>query len=456
MDVMKFGGTSVEDATAFRNVCDIISERKDPYPLIVVSAPAGVTNTLLRLADSAGAGTIEPTLEEVEKLRTRLTSIAAGLLKSNSASAIREISRDVDDLSHLLRSVAVIQEVTPRLLDQCAAYGEFWSSQLLVYALRERNIPAEFCDARKIMVTSDAFTKAEPQFEAIEARVRDLVQPALKRGVAVMQGFVGATAKGVTTTLGRGGSDYSAAILGSALGAKEIQIWTDVDGILSADPGLIREARLLGEVTFDEAAELAYFGAKVLHPSTILPAMKKNIPVRVLNSKRPGVAGTLITARPGSGSESLVKSIAFKKNITVVTIQSTRMLMAYGFLSRVFEIFKQYKKSIDVVATSEVGVSLTVDDPSNLEMLVGELREFSDVKIERNKSVVSVVGEKMKHTTGIAGKVFRALGDAGVNVELISHGGSEINLTFVISESQTDKAVRALHAELFPPSERKP
>jgi len=454
MVVMKFGGTSVEDARAFRNVCEIIAEREAPHPLVIVSAPAGVTNILLRLAEMASTGDVTTTLDEVGKLRSRLTAIARDLPGIAAAAAEKEIVRELDDLSHLLRSVAVIQEVTPRLLDQCAAYGEGWSALLLVQFLRAQGITSEFCDARRVMVTNDSFTKAEPQFDAIALRVREAVQPALDRSVVVMQGFVGATAKGVTTTLGRGGSDYSAAILGAALEAEEIQIWTDVDGILSADPHLIPEARLLNEVTFDEAAELAYFGAKVLHPSTILPAMKKNIPVRVLNSRRPHLQGTMITSHPRSGADPLVKSIAYKKNITVVTIQSTRMLMAYGFLARVFEIFKQYKKSIDVVATSEVGVSLTVDDPSNLGDLVAELREFSDVKIEHNKSVVSVVGERMKHTTGIAGKVFQALGKADVNVELISHGGSEINLTFVISEPKTDTAVRALHEELFAPGQK--
>ena len=449
MIVMKFGGTSVEDANALQNVCQIIADRRSQQPLVVVSACAGVTNNLLQIAHSAGDGNIELSLDGIEKLRSRHTAIAEALLRSHVGEIQQLFARQFAALANLMRSVAVIQEVTPRLLDQCAAHGEEWSAWLLTFALQERGIHAHFCNAREVMVTNDAFTKAEPKFDLIESRAKEKILPLIKNEVVVTQGFVGATQKGVTTTLGRGGSDYSAAIFGVVLDATEIQIWTDVDGILTTDPNILSDARLLKEVTFDEAAELAYFGAKVLHPSTILPAMKKNIPVRVLNSKRPQIEGTLITAQSKWQSDLLVKSIAYKKNITVITIQSTRMLMAYGFLARVFEVFKQYQKSIDVVATSEVGVSLTIDEPSGIETIVKELQEFADVIVEKNKAVVCVVGEKMKSTPGIAGKIFMALGKAGVNVELISHGGSEINLTFVINESQTADAVKALHKELF-------
>src|SRR5271169_1849472 len=332
MIVMKFGGTSVEDAPALANACQIIADRLNQQPLVVVSACAGVTNALLHVAHLASEGNAEQSFAEIEKLRLRHYAIADALLNKQLDEIKQHFAQQFDDLAYLMRSVAVIQEVTPRLLDQCAAYGEEWSARLLTYALHERGINAQWCNAREVMVTNDNFTKAEPQFDAIASRAKEKMLPMIKNGVVVTQGFVGATQKGVTTTLGRGGSDYSAAIFGAVLDATEIQIWTDVDGILTTDPNILADARLLKEVTFGEAAELAYFGAKVLHPSTILPAMKKNIPVRVLNSKRPNVEGTLITAQPKLHTDLLVKSIAYKKNITVITIQSTRMLMAYGFL----------------------------------------------------------------------------------------------------------------------------
>ncbi len=447
---MKFGGTSVEDANALRNVCQIIAGRVDRKPLVVMSACAGVTNALLRLSRGAAEGCLDKSLDDVSMLKKRHFRIADELLGKESAGAVKEnLAPQFDDLSHLAKSIAVVGEVTPRLLDQCASLGERWSSLLLASALRERNLSTCLLDAGEIIITSDDFMRAEPLFDRIESRAREVIPP-VREEVIITQGFVGATEKGITTTLGRGGSDYSAAIFGSALGAEEIQIWTDVDGMLTADPSLIPGARLISDLSFSEAAELAYFGAKVLHPSTILPAMKKNIPVRVLNSRRPNVEGTRITMQPKVQADFAVKSIAYKKGITVITIQSTRMLMAYGFLSRVFEVFKVFEKSIDVVATSEVAVSLTVDDDEDLEPIVRELGAFAEVSVERKKAVVCVVGENLKYTTGIAGRVFDALGRAGVNVELISHGGSEINLTFVISEDHILPAVESLHRELFP------
>ena len=454
MIVMKFGGTSVEDAAAMRALCRIVADRLDRRPLVVVSACAGVTTALLRAAHAAASGNGPEALAEMESLRGRHLAIADELLARSAAEMKNQIARQCDDLVHLLRSIAVIQEVTPRLLDQCAAYGEAWSSLLIAYALREQGIMAAMLDARSVIVTNDAFTKAEPQFAAVAERARDSVAPlfAAPGSVVVTQGFIGATEKGVTTTLGRGGSDYSAAIFGAALGAEEIQIWTDVDGILTADPRAIPDARLLAEVTFSEAAELAYFGAKVLHPSTILPAMKKNIPVRVLNSRRPEGSGTLILAHSGNRTGTPVRSIAFKRGITVITVESTRMLMAYGFLARVFEVFAQQRKSVDVVATSEVAVSLTLDDAAGLAELTGALSAFSDVSVAQGKAVVSVVGEGMGRSIGMPGRVFQALGTAGVRVELISHGGSEINITFVIDEADIARAVGSLHEEFFPPA----
>ncbi len=290
---------------------------------------------------------------------------------------------------------------------------------------------------------------AAPLFDRIAQEARLRVLPHIQAGkIVVTQGFIGSTTKGITTTLGRGGSDYSAAIIGAALDAEEIQIWTDVDGVLTADPRIAPAARKLRVISFREASELAYFGAKVLHPSTILPAVEKSIPVIVLNSKRPQSTGTRIVANPPK-SNAVVKSIASKIGITVINIQSSRMLMAYGFLSSIFAVFQKHKTAVDLVSTSEVAVSLTIDNTTRLEDIVIDLREFAEVGVFSQKAIVCVVGEQMRSTAGVVDRVFRGLQD--INVIMISQGASEINMSLVIDEEFVDQAVQRLHREFFEP-----
>jgi aspartate kinase len=455
MIVMKFGGTSVQDAAAIRNVANIIIRERERSPLVVVSACAGVTNALIGAARKSAEGKLQEALATITGLRDRHNTIAEQLFDDDSrrggaAVAQKNLNRNCRELEKLAQSLAVLKELTPRTLDQFAAFGEQWSSLLLSRELLQRGVEANLVDARAVLVTGNEFTRAAPLFDLTEAKARETFLPLLQSGkIVVTQGFIGATTEGLTTTIGRGGSDYSAAIFGAVLAADEIQIWTDVDGILTADPTILPEARRIRQMTFNEAAELAYFGAKVLHPSTILPAIRKNIPVRVLNSKRPNGAGTLIANTIKAHSHCVVKSIAYKERITLINVQSTRMLMAHGFLARLFEAFAAHHKSIDVIATSEVGVSLTIDDASNLEALLAELRQFAEVRVEHDKAVFCVVGENMKSTRGIAARIFAALDRNGVNLELISHGGSEINLTFVIGEAQIAAAVKCLHEEFF-------
>jgi aspartate kinase len=463
MIVMKFGGTSVQDAAAMRNVTDIVLRARARTPLVVLSACSGVTNALINLAKRSAGGQVQEAMDSVATLRDRHCAIAemlfqgAGVQQGESRSngqaldlVKNKIAHDCGDLEKLVQSLAVLKELTPRTLDQFAAYGEQWSSLLFSHELLQRGVAAHLIDARKVLVTGIEFTRATPSFDRTTAKVRELILPLLQNGtIVVTQGFIGATESGLTTTIGRGGSDYSAAIFGAALQVEEIQIWTDVDGILSADPSVLPEARRIKQMTFNEAAELAYFGAKVLHPSTILPAIRKNIPVRVLNSKKPEGEGTLITGTSATPAPGVVKSIGYKEHITTITVQSTRMLMAHGFLARLFEVFAKHQKSIDVIATSEVGVSLTIDNAEHLESILDELRHFAEVRVEHNKAVFCIVGENMKPTRSIAARVFTALDRAGINVELISHGGSEINLTFVIDEAQIAAAVKCLHDEFF-------
>lgn len=451
MIVMKFGGTSVQDADALRSVAKIISSRVERKPLVVISACAGVTTELIRVARAAANGDEATALSGVRALRDRHIQIAGELLLGSGWGVLQSIQNDVNDLEHHLKNISALKDLTPQALDQCVAYGELWSSLLLVSLLKQQGICSEWKDARAVMITDNGFSRATPLFDSIGHKAEQLFMPVLRKGtVVVTQGYIGATEDGMTTTLGRGGSDYSASVLGSALHAEEIQIWTDVDGMMTADPTIISDAQLIEEMTFNEAAELAYFGAKVLHPSTILPAVRNNIPVRILNSCRPESGGTLITHRTTQeGPDNVVKSIAYKKGISVVTVQSTRMLMSYGYLARVFEVFARYQKSVDVVVTSEVGVSLTVDDSSLLGQIVSELQQFADVRTRYERAVICVVGEGMRHTMGIPARVFTALGNAGVNVELISHGASEINLTLVIREEEVLRAVEVLHDEFY-------
>jgi aspartate kinase len=444
MIVMKFGGTSVEDANAVCNAAAIIL-REQRARLVVVSACAGVTNALRDAAIFASEDKEQIALRILDALEVRHSAIANELLKQESADEfIRTLWKDTAALKKLVQSVAILKQLSPRTLDQFMSFGEQWSALILYHFLLQRDVPVELIDARSVMITDKEFNRATPLFDEIHARCNDVFAD---KTIVITQGFIGATDDGIVTTLGRGGSDYSASIFGAALNAEEIQIWTDVNGILTADPSILPDAQPIPQLSFDEASELAYFGAKVLHPSTILPAVRKNIPVRVLNSKSPDHEGTLI--QHNSNRDCIVKSIAYKEGITVITIKSTEMLMSHTFLARLFEIFSRYRKSIDVIATAKVSVSLTIDDSSNLEKMCDELNEFAEVQVEYGKAVFCVVGENMKSYRGIAAKVFSALEENGISVELISNGASHINLTFVINEDQIGSAVRALHRELF-------
>jgi aspartate kinase len=297
-----------------------------------------------------------------------------------------------------------------------------------------------------VILTDNHFTQAQPLLEETYTLLEERVRPLIETSVVVMGGYIGATKDGQTTTLGRGGSDYSASIAGAGLNAEEIQIWTDVDGMLTADPRIVPGGHRVKNISFAEAAEMAYFGAKVLHPATVLPAVERNIPVLILNSRRPTVEGTRITAE-AAPSKNPVKCISCKTGITILNIRSTRMLMAYGFLHRIFEIFDRFRTSVDMVSTSEVSVSLTVDNCENLDAISKELREFAEVMIEDRQAIVCLIGEDIRRTPGIAGRAFQILRKE--NIRMISQGASLLNLGFVISEADLKGAVSALHAEFF-------
>ena len=297
-------------------------------------------------------------------------------------------------------------------------------------------------DARQCMITDDRFGKASPLRDLTTARLEEIARPSLNSGrVVVMGGYIGATKLGMTTTLGRGGSDYSAAIAGAALNAEEIQIWTDVDGLMTADPRIVAEAWKVKEISFEEASELAYFGARVLHPLTLLPAVEQNIPVYILNSRKPKGTGTRITrqARP---CRNLIKSIACKRGITIVTVSSSRMLMAYGFLKALFEVFDRHHTSVDMVATSEVSVSLTLDNVSWLDAIVEDLKSLGEVEVATNMALICLVGNNLKYTPGVARRAFGSIAD--INILMVSHGASNINFSFIVDQNDADSAIQKL------------
>ncbi len=448
MIVMKFGGTSVGDAESIKRVVGIVAGRLEQTPIVVVSAMARVTDQLLTLGRAAGGGEREKALDISRSLRERHYNTAGELLGTALFSRLHgELGADFEALDELIRGISAVGELTPRTSDHVAAFGEILSCKIVSAALCAHQIDAEVVDARQCIVTDNNFTRATPLWDEINQRLNANIQPLIDAGrVPVMGGFVGATKGGVTTTIGRGGSDFSAAIVGSGMGAERIEIWTDVDGMMTTDPNLCRDARRIKVISFDEAAELAYFGAKVLHPATVLPAIQKNIPVQVLNSRNPACEGTLITARTPR-CKNVFKAIAVKRGITIVDVAAPRMLLAHGFLKAIFEAFDRHRIPVDVVSTSEVSVSLTVDSNESIPALAADLAKLADVKYEGRKAIVCLVGENLRQIPGIAGRVFGELSD--VNIRMISQGASEINLTFVIEEDAVPGVVQRLHKAFF-------
>ena len=437
MIVMKFGGSSVESAAAIERVAGIVAAHAARCPVVVVSAMGKTTNRLLAIANAAVAGKRAEALQQLHELE-QYTLTEGGTVDGAVPALFQE-------LGELVKGLAVLGELTPRSVDAISAFGERISSLIVADVFRRKGLDAVHADAREYIITDQRHTQAVPLYSETYERLEKL-SPIAARQIVVMGGFIGSTLAGVTSTLGRGGSDFSAAIVGAGIGAEEIQIWTDVDGMLTCDPRILPVGHRLKAISFSEAAELAYFGAKVLHPSTVVPAIEKNIPVLILNSRRPEVDGTRIVAE-SVPSRNVFKSIACKLNITTIHIKSTRMLMAHGYLRRIFEVFDRYETPVDLLATSEISVSLTIDNRHNLDKIVRELEQFSEVGVEEGDAIVCLVGENIARTPGIGARVFSAVKD--VNVQMISQGASNLNLSFVVAGSDVERAVAALHEEFF-------
>jgi len=448
MIVMKFGGTSVEDAKAINRAADIVKGRRADRPVVVVSAMARITDQLLSMAGAAGDGDRKTALKLARALRERHYETAGELLGTALFTQFHgELGADFDSLDELIRGISAVGELTPRTTDQVASFGEVLSSKIVAAAFSARGMESSLVDSRDCIVTDANYMRAAPLFEETNQRLIDVIQPLLDDGrVPVMGGFIGANKAGVTTTIGRGGSDFSAAIVGAGLNAQRIEIWTDVDGMLTTDPRMCPDARRIKVISFDEAAELAYFGAKVLHPATVLPAIQKNIPVYVLNSRNPSCEGTKITAR-APHSRNIFKAIAVKKRITIVDVAAPRRLLVHGFLKSIFEAFDKHGIAVDVVSTSEVSVSVTVETNEGIPALSADLAKLADVKYEGRKAIICLVGENLRDRPGIAARVFGELED--VKIRMISQGASEINLTFVIEEDDVPNVIQRLHRTFF-------
>ncbi len=445
--VMKFGGTSVGDVAAFERVFHIVSTQIGRRPVVVVSAMTKVTDALLAAFELAKKGDVDAAVASLEPHYERHSEVTRQFAIPDSSPFQGELEYAREELADLLKRVSRRSLPLSMLKDAVVSYGEQLSSRLLAEVMKSKGINARHVDSRRLIVTDDEYGAAQPIWDETEKLIKLELEPPIASGeVPIMGGFIAANRGGETTTLGRGGSDYSAALVAAALRADELQIWTDVTGVMTCDPRICHAARTIPILSYEEAAELAYFGAKVLHPKTIKPAVDHAIPVRVCNTFEPNEIGTMVIADSGE-TPNKIKSIAHKKNITILRITSARMLGSYGFMSALFQIFERYRTVIDVVSTSEVSVALTLDNVDSLDQIVAELSRLGEVEVERGYAVICVVGEGLRASTGMAAKIFSTIGD--INIALVSHGASSVNLTFVIREEFAPDVINRLHTELF-------
>ena len=448
MIVMKFGGTSVANFEAITRTIFIIGGRLDKKPVVVVSALSKITDLLYRISDAAASKDLPQTRELLTQLRQRHVGLTCELLEQSvlKEEAVERVNELCDGLEGIAMAVCSLGELSDRNKAVIISTGEYLSSTIISYAMNAKGIRTKWVDARTMMVTSDSYLKGEPDMDAISAKVPGVIAEAYEGMDAVItQGFVGVTSEGRPTVLGRGGSDYSASLIGMAIDAEKIEIWTDVDGVRTADPRVVPNTKSLEKISFEEAAEMAHFGAKVLHPLTIEPAVKKNIPIYVLNSMNPSGNGTPILRN--EFIEDGVKSVSFKESIRVINIFSMKMINTSGFLRRVFEIFSESKVSVDLISTSEANISVTVDATQNIDPVVAELSEFADVIVDDDKAQVSVIGKNIVRLNGMLKKTFAPLKKC--NVYMISQGASFVNISFVVDREELNEVVCGLHHHLF-------
>lgn len=448
--VMKFGGSSVANAKCIQQVCQIIKNRRRQKPLVVTSAVGGITDLLIDTAHLAVQGKNQLIQANLQTIADKHFQIITQIITPKLRPILeKNLNTDLSELKNLYHGILCLQELSPRTLDLISSFGERMSSYLLTAALQSIGLPAERFDSRDFMLTNNNFGEATVDFSLSKRKFNRLMLPRFQKNtIPVITGFIGQTKKGITTTFGRGGSDFTASLIGLFTQAREIQIWTDVNGIMTADPRLIPQAHSIPTISFAEAAELAAFGAKVLHPKTIEPAVEKNIPIRILNTFNPTHPGSRLI-RQTNTQRGQVKAISFKKNITVLNIVSTQMLNQAGFLARLFKVFQDFQVSIDIVATSEISVSVTIEDRYFQPALIQTLKQFASITVKKHQVIGCVVGHGLKHNPQIETQVFERLYQHKINPEIISKGASMINLSFVIPQEKLKPAAKTLHQLFF-------
>ena len=437
MQILKFGGTSVGKPERLRMVGDLVL-RTPGRKIVVLSALSGTTNTLVAIGDHLLNGRKHEAESEITRLEQHYHIYAAELFSSPEYKAIGQdiVSR----YSSLIRLLST-GKFDDRSYRELLAQGELASTEFFYYHLRERKIDCRLLPALHFMSIDE---NLEPELEKIGERLKALLPSMLQQDVLITQGYICRNHRNEIDNLKRGGSDYTASLIGAAIQAEEIQIWTDIDGMHNNDPRIVKNTFPIAELTFDEASELAYFGAKILHPSTIVPAQKMGVPVRLKNTMDEKAPGTLISNK---GTEGQIKAIAAKDGIIVVNIRSSRMLLAFGFLRQVFEVFERFKTPIDMISTSEVAVSLTIDDARNLEPIVSELERFGTISVDRNQTIICVVGNRLAERKGVLNEVFHSL--ENVPVRMVSFGGSQNNISILVETTQKERALRLLNQGLF-------
>lgn len=442
MKVMKFGGISLRDAAAIKSVADIILSENDAK-FVVVSAFYGITDFLSELVDALKKDNSEKAFLSLDKVERLCLKIASDLSCVNSEGFVKD---KVSELKQLIPALFLLGETSSRSVDTILSYGEKISSFVLTDYLNSTGVKASFIDSAKIIKTDSNHNCAVVNVDLTRKMVNELVTPLFSTSNCVVcPGFTGSDSKNSITTLGRGGSDYTASVAAVCLKAEKLEVWKEVDGIMTTDPRIIKTARRIRSLSYVEASELAYFGAKVLHPKTIRPAIMAEIPVYIRKTSEPEFEGTAISKMSGTKNE--VKAVAFQKNITVINICSEKMLGAYGFLSKVFDVFTRYRTPVDLITTSEINISVTVEKNSEIKNIVKDLSNFSNVEITKNVAIISLVGEGLKFTSGIAARCFAAI--ENINVLMVNMGASEVNLSIIVEQKDMEKAVKNLHREFF-------
>jgi len=437
MLVVKFGGTSVGKPERMKKIADLVTAMPGKK-IVVLSALSGTTNALVRMGEQLMAQQQTAALQEISDLEKHYLSFVTELYTSPAYAAIgQEIVSRYFSLFRLLAA----GKFDDRSYRELLAQGELLSTEMFYHHLQERKIGARMLPALHFMSIDE---NDEPELEKISERVRPLIDTLGNVDILVTQGYICRNHKNEIDNLKRGGSDYTASLIGAAIKAEEIQIWTDIDGMHNNDPRIVKKTVPIAELTFDEASELAYFGAKILHPSTIVPAQKMGVPVRLKNTMDEKAAGTIISDK---GSRGQFKAIAAKDNITAINIKSSRMLLAHGFLRRVFEVFEKYKTSIDMISTSEVAVSVTVDDDKRLGDIVAELKGFGTIEVDKNQSIICIVGNMLAEKDGVLNEVFQSL--AVIPIRMVSYGGSHNNISILVDTTQKEKALNLLNEGLF-------